>query len=1095
MISQKTIDAVLDAARIHDVVKDFVELRRSGSGWVGLCPFHSERTPSFHIDLRRNIYKCFSCGAGGGPVRFLMENRNMSFPDAIRHIAGLYSITVEETPRTLTDEQRKAAIQRENALITLEAVQQFFEESLVAKTPAARKASAYAAGRWTLDYCRANGIGYAPYPKEFFEFVKQKGINFEALLDIGMVRKKEDGHYSFMFANRVTIPIRDRFGRVIAYTARSIEDKTDCKYLNSTTSCVYRKGNTVFGIEIARKAAAKADFLFVVEGAPDVLRLQSLGIDNAVAALGTEWTAAQFDAIKGLTDTLCFIPDSEVPKDGEIYAPGAMAVMKNGREAVNRGFRVVVREIPLDNGQTKNDPDSFITSASILSSLEEQDFVLWYAEKAFLAPTTHLGRTEVIKEVCAMLAAIEDATLASMYLEQLIKKYKERTAWKMAYNSAQMRKRAESGKEDETESERDLFSRYGFFIANNCYCTYGKQSEVIRLSNFILVPMYDIPDEGSMTRLYKIVNDLGHEAIIPLEPDDLVNLALFRKKINIAGRYVWLGKIDDLMRVEEYIFRKSESAKRIRTLGWQPEGFFAYGDGIFTDRFIRVDEIGMVNLKDHGIFYLPAFSVMYRDNRLKFAFEKSFTYTHRADVSMADYLKLFVEVFGDNGKVAIAFILATLFRDFIFDMFEFFPILNIFGKPQSGKSQLGKAMKGFFTNSYKPINYEGETYPAINKALEQTANCLVHFDEYKNSIEWRKVELLKSMWDGVGRGKMKDGDVERVNVNCGVILSGQEMPTIDPALFTRILHLTVNKTSYTLEERRRFADLMELNRRGVCHLTMEVIAHRDRFVQDFPHFCELTRTEVVNCIARSGKTISDRMYMNWVVVLASFWTLERILPMPFSYENLLDICVEMLLDQHSITERSDEVASFWNFVHVLYQEGRLHQEGDYRINFRQSRLKLHGVSEAREFSEPKNILIIRDRRIIQHYQTDKARSTKQLILSEDDMRKYLERSAPCLGIVKRKFYKMNQYGMPVKETGEGGTVGRQLYDIDTALAFDYDQVQQLYHLYLTADTSAMTDEEIQEHEARQDTAPHSGSAYRNPNFFFNFSSKSDENGQ
>lgn len=670
-----------------------------------------------------------------------------------------------------------------------------------------------------------------------------------------------------------------------------------------------------------------------------------------------------------------------------------------------------------------------------------------------------------------MLAAIEDATLASMYLEQLIKKYKERTAWKMAYNSAQMRKRAESGKEDETESERDLFSRYGFFIANNCYCTYGKQSEVIRLSNFILVPMYDIPDEGSMTRLYKIVNDLGHESIIPLEPDDLVNLALFRKKINIAGRYVWLGKIDDLMRVEEYIFRKSESAKRIRTLGWQPEGFFAYGDGIYTDRFIRVDEIGMVNLKDHGIFYLPAFSVMYRDNRLKFAFEKSFTYTHRADVSMADYLKLFVEVFGDNGKVAIAFILATLFRDFIFEMFEFFPILNIFGKPQSGKSQLGKAMKGFFTNSYKPINYEGETYPAINKALEQTANCLVHFDEYKNSIEWRKVELLKSMWDGVGRGKMKDGDVERVNVNCGVILSGQEMPTIDPALFTRILHLTVNKTSYTLEERRRFADLMELNRRGVCHLTMEVIAHRDRFVQDFPHFCELTRTEVVNRIARSGKTISDRMYMNWVVVLASFWTLERILPMPFSYENLLDICVEMLLDQHSITERSDEVASFWNFVHVLYQEGRLHQEGDYRINYRVSRLKLHGVAEAREFSDPKNILIIRDRRIIQHYQTDKARSSKQLILSEDDMRKYLERSAPCLGIVKRKFYKMNQYGQPVKEIGEGGTVGRQLYDVDTALAFDYDQVQQLYHLYLTADTSAMTDEEIQEHEARQDTAP------------------------
>lgn len=162
MISQKTIDAVLEAVQIHDVVKDFVELKRCGSGWVGLCPFHSERTPSFHVDPRRNICKCFSCGEGGGAVHFLMEHRSMSYPDAIRHIAGLYNIPVEETPRTLTDEQRREAVQRENALITLEAVQRFFEQSLVSKTPGARRACAYASDRWTLDYCRDNGIGYAP---------------------------------------------------------------------------------------------------------------------------------------------------------------------------------------------------------------------------------------------------------------------------------------------------------------------------------------------------------------------------------------------------------------------------------------------------------------------------------------------------------------------------------------------------------------------------------------------------------------------------------------------------------------------------------------------------------------------------------------------------------------------------------------------------------------------------------------------------------------------------------------------------------------------------------------------------------------------
>ena len=306
------------------------------------------------------------------------------------------------------------------------------------------------------------------------------------------------------------------------------------------------------------------------------------------------------------------------------------------------------------------------------------------------------------------------------------------------------------------------------------------------------------------------------------------------------------------------------------------EGFFAYGDGIFTDRFIRVDEIGMVNLKDHGIFYLPAFSVMYRDNRLKFAFEKSFTYTHRADVSMADYLKLFVEVFGDNGKVAIAFILATLFRDFIFDMFEFFPILNIFGKPQSGKEPVGKAMKGFFTNSYKPINYEGETYPASKQGVGTDGQLPCAFRRIQ---ELYRVAQSGTAQINVGWRRARQDEGRRRGARERQLrrypLSGQEMSTIDPALFTRILHLTVNKTSYTLEERRRFADLMELNRAASPPHYGGDRTPRP-LCSGFPHFCELTRTEVVNCIARSGKTISDRMYMNWVVVLASFWTLERI---------------------------------------------------------------------------------------------------------------------------------------------------------------------------------------------------------------------------
>lgn len=1074
MIAQRTINAVLDAAKIYDVVSDFVQLKRSGSGYVGLCPFHSERTPSFHVDPRRNIYKCFSCKVGGGAVKFLMENQNMSYPDAIKYIAGKYGIPVEEETKVLSDEEKKLAIQRENAFVSLEIVQRFFEQSLLLDTSAARKAKDYAYNRWGKDYCSDNGIGYAPYSRDFFEFVKAKAVNFESLLDVGIVRKKENADgYSFMFNNRVTIPIRDRFGRVIAFTARSLEADPQCKYLNSTTSCIYRKGQTVFGIEIARKAAPKAGMLYVVEGAPDVMRLQTIGCDNAVAALGTEWTDDQFKAIKGICDTLCFIPDSEVPKEGEIYAPGTKAVMKNGRAAVDRGFRVVVREIPLDNGQPKNDPDSYITSQSILQGLEEQDFVLWYAEKAFLLPTTQLGRAEVIKEICAMLAALDDPTAASVFLEQLTKKYKDKSAWKLAYNSAALARRNESGSGSERE-ERDLYSKYGFFIGENCYCTYTNKGEVRKISNFILQPLYDIPDEGSNTRLFRLVNNLGQNSIIALEPDELNNLQKFRTKVSIAGNYVWLGKIDDLAMIQQYIYRGTETAKRIRELGWQEEGFFAYGDGVFTNRFIKVDDMGMVKLPGIGLFYLPAFSQMFRKNKLKFSFERSFTYAHKADIDMKDYLKLFVEVFGDNGKVAIAFMFAALFRDFIFAQFEFFPIFNVFGKPQSGKSQLGKAMRGFFTSNYKPINFEGDTYPVINKALSQAANTIVHFDEYKNSIIWPKVELLKAAWDGVGRGKMADGDIERLLILCAIVLTGQEMPNIDPALFTRILHLTVNKTSYTFEERRRFSELMDLNRRGVCHLAMQVIQHRERFVEDFPHYCELTRTEVSNMLQRRGAgQISDRMYMNWVVVIAAFRTLERLVDAPFTYEDLLDVSVDMLIEQHSISKRSDEEASFWNCFYVLFQEGKLFVEADFRILKGVTKLKLHNANGVvREFSEPRDVLIVRDRKVLQAYQLLKSRMTKTLALTEEDMRKYLEKSSHCLGIVKRKFYKVNQYGVPQKEGVENGGGGRQLYDVDTALAFDYKEIQHQFSVYLTSDTSAMTDEEIADSEdAKQHNTP------------------------
>lgn len=1079
MIARETCERVKEAATIKEVVEQSgVELKKSGADWLGLCPFHNERTPSFHVNPRRNRFKCFGCGKGGDPIAFVMEKDNLPYHEAVRRLAGMFHIPVKEEQREFSAKELAERDKVEQGRKVLEQVQRFFESQLCADSPGAKAAKAYAFGRWGEAFCKEAGLGYAPYPKEFFEWVKAENIHFQTLLDLGIVNYKDGGRHSFMFCNRVTIPVCDRWGHVTGFTARSLEQQPKCKYLNSTTSALFRKGEAVFGLDVARRASLKDDrYLYILEGAPDVLRMQMLGHGCAVAALGTQWTPEQFKAVKGIRDEVCFIPDSERPKEGEPYGPGFAAVMKNGQTALNLGLHVYVKEIPLADDEPKQDADSYFTDTEKFDAVEVVEFVPWYARQRLKAQTTEIERSAAIKDICRLLAAITDKTLADNYLEAIAKEHRAVSGSKSVWRAAlkELRQSPTPGQEakptsaEDADLNRELRAKYGFFIAQNCYYDINAKGDETRLSNFILKPMYAIPDDDMLVRLFKMVNNLGQETMISLNQEEMCKLDKFRMKVNIAGRYVWLGKIDGLMKVEEYICENVEDAQRIRNLGWQPQGFFAYGDGIYTDSFLPVDEIGMVRVPDKGLFYLPAFSKIYRNNRLKYAFEKTFVYSHRADVTLPEFLQRFTEVFGDNGKVGIAFVFATLFRDFIFDSCGTFPIFCIYGKPQSGKSQLGKAMRGFFTSSYMPVDMDKETYAAMNKGIEQAVNVVFQLDEYKNSLPWNKISMLKSIFDGVSRGKMKDGEVERVEVNCGIILSGQEMPTFDPALFTRMALVSVNKTKYTLEERTRWKDLMDLCKQGVCHLPMQILQQRERFTEDFPHFCEVTLSEFASRLERMGKTVSDRMIMNWVVLLAAYRTVERLLPgMPFTYDDLLEVAIPMLIEQNEVIAKADEVGGFWDCVNVMFQENRLIPEADFRISRFQTSLKLKDGS-TRQFPQPLNLLLIRDRRVIQHYQQERNRESKQIVLGSGDMRRYLMSSPQCLGLVKRRFYKVNQYGQVLRTPSEDGRLGLKQYDTDLALAFDYTALQEAYNIYLEAVTEPDSEEEQGQEGQKNDT--------------------------
>lgn len=439
MIAASTINRVRELP-IVDVLSHFVQLKRQGANYVCCCPFHGENTPSLSVTPSKNLWHCFGCGKGGDAIAFVQEKNGCDFQQSVEEIAKCCSVPIEYVKSDKTDEQITADKHREAMFITLEQVQTFFIQQLSADNAEAEKARSYAYGRWPQDFCIKAGIGYSPYSSDlFYKFCESKSIDKDILLQLGVLAKGEDGSVYPLLRGRITIPIFNRVNRLTGFTARTIGN-SKIKYLNLPNSAVFNKSESVFGINIAARSARDKGFLILVEGAPDVLRLQSVGLTNAVSTLGTAWSGKHFDAIKPLAQSLCFIPDSDTPKDGSAFGAGFIAVMKNGAEAMRRDFDVTVRELPFgtdaDGEPTKNDADSFINSTESFYRLQEKHFIVWLAEKKFPQAATLLQTRETVTEISTLLSLVDDRLLVDECIEQLTNVYGKPKMWRDAYVNA-----------------------------------------------------------------------------------------------------------------------------------------------------------------------------------------------------------------------------------------------------------------------------------------------------------------------------------------------------------------------------------------------------------------------------------------------------------------------------------------------------------------------------------------------------------------------------------------------------------------------------------------------------------------------------------
>ncbi|MCF6334022.1 MAG: DNA primase [Draconibacterium sp.] len=411
MIDHATIERILDAAEISDVVSDFVTLRKRGVNQLGLCPFHNEKTPSFTVSPAKGIFKCFGCGKGGNSVNFIMEHENLNYPEALKYLARKYHIDIVEQEET--EDQKQQKDDRESMMIVSSFAQKFFTRYLWKENEGRTIGLSYFRERsFRDDILKKFEVGFAPDGKTpFTEAAQKEGYKIDFLEKTGLTIKRDDWQRD-RFAGRVMFPIHNLAGRVIAFGGRILkEDKKIAKYLNSPESEIYHKSKVLYGIFQAKREISKTEKCYLVEGYTDVLSMHQAGIENVVASSGTALTVDQIRLIRRFTPNITIIYDGD--------EAGIKASLRGIDLVLEEGMNVKVLLLP--KGE---DPDSFAKKMGASGYLEyiqknETDFIQ-FKTHLLLKSTENdpVAKARLISDVIHSISVIPDTIIRSVYIKE-----------------------------------------------------------------------------------------------------------------------------------------------------------------------------------------------------------------------------------------------------------------------------------------------------------------------------------------------------------------------------------------------------------------------------------------------------------------------------------------------------------------------------------------------------------------------------------------------------------------------------------------------------------------------------------------------------
>lgn len=539
-------------------------------------------------------------------------------------------------------------------------------------------------------------------------------------------------------------------------------------------------------------------------------------------------------------------------------------------------------------------------------------------------------------------------------------------------------------------------------------------------TNFRMIPLFHVEGRKDNKRLCEVINQLGHKRLIDFESTDFNNFNKVKDRLIMEGVFLWEPGVSNtnFQLVAKKILHDFITATELTILGHNNKGFFAFADGIYhANAFHKVNKYGIVNLEglekieseyrsDITHFYSPSHSEIYKSaNEGDDPYENDRHFIHKvAPISLDQWANQMVKVFGDKGKLGVAFCIAANFRDLFIKHYNFFPLFGGFGQKDSGKSGFGSCLQAFFYHNLNPLELNTSTLVGLSRKLSRCKNTIVFCDEMRDDIDEAMHQTLKGTWNGIGREKGKGFDSNKTTVDqihSAVYYSGQYLPTRDDgALPSRSIICNFENKEYTSEEKEQYNKLIAWNKEGISSFILDVIKHRDYVAKNLTRIYAETQKEMK--LALKEQEYQNRVFDNYIVLLVIVKMMQDKFNFPFTYDGYFKLTKESIVENSETIADSDGLAAFWRIVEYLADPAQhsIKQGQDYTIEKVHSFEYIPKKGDKAVFNNTNRdkIIFINFNKVHQDYHKEVSKRQGEEVIGATTIRNYLKSKKYFIGL-------------------------------------------------------------------------------------------------